>query len=69
MNVRAPELAVELLAYPLRRTPCPACSRPQPRLAGAPPEPPHCPRCNGAGYVFRPPAPALSLVHDTDPEA
>ncbi len=64
MNARpgipAPLDAVEILAYPLRRVACPLCAPP----AGAQ-RIGRCPRCNGAGAVYRSPTPAIV---DHDPE-
>lgn len=70
MIVRPPEpAAVELLAYPLRPTPCPLCSVPRLRGPGSVSAIGRCPRCNGARTVYRPPAPALVSIDHDHPEA
>lgn len=68
MSVHVPEPAVEVLAYPLQRVPCPHCTRPYPTPPRAMADAPaRCERCNGAGVVYRP-APTLRVCHErTDP--
>lgn len=60
--------AVELIAYPLVSVPCPLCASPRHRLPSGVARIGRCTRCNGAGIVFRSPAPE-PVTTDHNPEA